>query len=819
MAIRYTEEVLLHLRQSPLCVKPNTLPPAEEWMGPPPEPARNNNQTARADGNRNRHDDGSMLDQNNRRPAVDRHVSRNSANPEEIILGPPRTTFTSTMSRNPVTDKQLTKDSDGRFPFRARPGETDAADRNRGGRAPRDRDGRTDFRRRGDADQDSDGWSTVKPRKSFGAEGAERFHGRMGERPDRLAGDRRPREPDDRDAGDRSRRNFGEFGKDKELEDGTRRNGPGRTRSDQTWSRGDAGGQSDSAPVPAPGRERFDRAKSWRDRNADDQQSDAFAEKPRDRGHERRWDRQEREPEWLDEPAEDKAQAHTQEDFQKFMESMKAAKNAQKTEADSSAQQSDLSSRGRPQDNVSAMSENMAPLESGPDKFFAAYGQGSLEPSHGAPTPDVQKENAVPSKQKASRFQNFFSSQEETKRHVEATPPPQPRQAPPPGFNPLLDLLSAGPSATARPPHLAHPSHQAHQAHQAHLDIGGPPQNDAAEKVAFQALLTKLQKQSFSSPPNGGGYPEPPPSHELGLPKGVMGSPQSFSPYGQDRRDGPVHRGPPELHAPRPQQQMHMAAGRPEQMLHELLGQRQNTHNQGLPRNEQPPLLSRNSNSNTEFLMTLMQGSSRAGMEPPRHDQPPMRMPQPSRAAQIPPTPDREPDFQRERSTSQHQGGRPGGLPAFFDEPHLQQHRDQDSRGPPQQPTQILQRQGPPGLDQMHPSSWMQQGGAGQQMPPGRPMIPPPGLGANSRNGPPPVPGMFPPNFPMGNFPPPEGMPPGPPRNMVPPPGFFGGPPPPGFMGPPPGMGGFQGGPEGLGFGFDGRGMPPPAANGPFRRN
>ncbi|KAH7031151.1 uncharacterized protein B0I36DRAFT_119123 [Microdochium trichocladiopsis] len=801
MALRYTEEELVFLRQSPLCVKPNALPPAEEWMGAPPEAPRNNTQSGRTDGNRNRHDDGSMLDQGNRRAGADRHLSRNSTNPEDIGLGLPRPAFsTSTFSRTSATDKSLTKDSDGRFPFRSRAGETESADRNRGARV-RERDGRTEFRRRGDADQDSDGWSTVKPRKSFGTEGAERFHGRLGERSDRLVGDRRPREQDERE-GDKTRRNFGEFGKDKDAEDSSRRNGLGRTRADQNWTRGEAGNQSDSAPAPA--RERFDRAKSWRERaTADEQPNDTYTDKPRERGHDRRWDRdqrQEREPEWLDEPAEDKAQAHTQEDFQKFMESMKAARSGAKPEPDSSAPKGEPASRSGPHDRDTAPRESLPVLETGPDQFFAAYGQGSaLE----ALTPEASKENMAPSKHKASRFQNFFSTQEETRRQVEATPPPAPRQAPPPGFNPLLELLSAGPAPTAPRP--------------ASQDFGSPPQNDVAEKVAFQALLTKLQKQSFSSPPPNGGFPEPPPSHELGLPKGALGPPAAFSPYGQERRDVPMHRGPPqnpELHAPRPQQHAHMAAGRPEQMLHELLGQRQNSHSQGLPRNEQPS--SRNSNSNTEFLMTLMQGSARAGMDHPQHNQPPMRMPQPSRAAQIPQTPDREPDYQRERSASQHQGGRPGGLPAFFDEPHLQ-HREPESRGP-QQPTQILQRQGPPGLDQMHPSAWMQQGGAGQQMPPpGRPMIPPPGLGSNARNGPP-VPGMFPPNFPMGAFPPPEGMPPGPPRNMAPPPGFFGGPPPPGFMGPPPGMGGFQG-PEGLGFGFDGRGMPPPTANGPFRRN
>jgi len=33
MAVRYTAEFLLYLRESPLCVKPLNLPPAEEWMG------------------------------------------------------------------------------------------------------------------------------------------------------------------------------------------------------------------------------------------------------------------------------------------------------------------------------------------------------------------------------------------------------------------------------------------------------------------------------------------------------------------------------------------------------------------------------------------------------------------------------------------------------------------------------------------------------------------------------------------------------------------------------------------------------------------
>lgn len=33
VGVKYTAEVLLFLRDSPLCVKPAGLPPAEEWMG------------------------------------------------------------------------------------------------------------------------------------------------------------------------------------------------------------------------------------------------------------------------------------------------------------------------------------------------------------------------------------------------------------------------------------------------------------------------------------------------------------------------------------------------------------------------------------------------------------------------------------------------------------------------------------------------------------------------------------------------------------------------------------------------------------------
>ncbi|KAI1192147.1 hypothetical protein F5B17DRAFT_1533 [Nemania serpens] len=778
MAIRYTSELLIHLRDSPLCVKPANLPPAEEWMGLPTENFRNSQPTKTAT-DRTRHHDGTLLDQATRRPGVDRHVSRNSANTDDIILGPPRTMFNSALlsrASKPFDNEKTAKDGDARdrFPFRTRNGDGDTNDRFR----DRDRDTRNNLRRRGEGD-DSDGWSTVKPRKSFGNEGAERFPARMGERPDRF-GDRRPREGDDREnTTDRPRRNFGDFSREKEGDDNDklRKIGLNRTRTDNPWNK-------DSSEAPQP-RERFDRSKSWRER-ADDHH-DTQHDKPRERQYERPWDRdrdyrQERDPEWLDEPADDPPQARTQEDFKKFMESMKAMTSS-KAEAVSALTQDVL----KPQEKVDADVTNSKAtkptqtIELGPDKFFAAFSQKvSLDGNNG----DNIKENATPvSKPKTgSRFQNFFSSQEQSRLQ-----PEPPSSAPAPQVvetNPLLALAGSPKPGT---------------------------QQDAAEKVAFQALLQKLQKQTRQGPtPPSGGFGEPPLSHDFG-PKNILTPPNPFPPFGQDHREESIARVLPhgqELHPPPPQQNTQFASLRPEQqMLNDLIGQRHPNQNLGSNRVEQPS--SRNSNPNTEFLVSLMQGG-RNGPDTQRNEPLIMRMPQPSRPV-IPPTPDREPDFPHDRGASQHQANvRPTGLPSFFDEQPL--HRQE--REPRPQPTHILQRpgQGPPGLDQMPPSNWMPTGA--QQLPnPGRPMIPPPGLPGSQRAGP--LPGNYG-NFPMGGFPHPDGMSGPPPRNMAPPPGFFSGPPP-GFI-PHPAMGGFQG-PESLGFGFDGRGMPPPGAGAPYRRN
>ncbi|KAL2133908.1 hypothetical protein VTI74DRAFT_1473 [Chaetomium olivicolor] len=732
------------------------------------------------------------------------------------------------------------QDRTDRFTFSRRANDQESGGGDRFGRDART--GRNNgFGRRGDQDQDNEGWSTVKPRKSFGHEGAERFHGRMGgvgSGNDRFGGrdDRRLRDRDDREGGDRRTRNFDHRSRDLEGEepDTPRRNGLTRGKS-ESWRDGGANVSNNDAPMTQ--RERIDRAKSWRDRDPEGKPSERYGDR-NDRNHDRRWDRDrqarvENDPEWLDEPAEEKTQGHTEEDFKKFMERMKAGSAASRAEE----------KPGMTLDKPTA--ETVEPehkvvsapaIEQGPDKFFAAYGSSTLDVG----TPTAEAKDAAKSKGgKSSRFMAFLTPQEDSRARTE---PPTPAAA-----------LQPGERTTSS-------------------------QQTDADKEAFNLLIQKLQLQrsgmgSASNPPpqmTPNRYPEVSPFQDMQQ-KSAVASPEPFQQYGNNRRDDPrMHTPQHSLHeilsprpvgipVPPPQ------VTRPEQALQDLLAQRHHVPN---PTNSRAEQNLASVNRNKEFLMGLMQ-SHRDAPEPPRTEQLLLRMPQPTKQVSLANVPDREQDYQRDRSASQRQQMRShGGPPGFLDDQFHQ--GDVDARPPPQ-PTQILQRPPPPpGLDhQMHPfhMAGVNPAAAAGQIGPQRPMIPPPGLlGNGPRNVP--MPGMFPPNFPPphghggpggppGNFPPgpppphsggpppPDGMvgppPPGPPRSMQPPPGFFGGPPPPGFM-PPPGMGGgaggFQGPPDGppqppnagpggpMGafsgmpspferLGLDRRGMMPPGYRGP----
>ncbi|KAK0735696.1 hypothetical protein B0T21DRAFT_290436 [Apiosordaria backusii] len=843
----YTEEHLLFLRQSPLCVKPPGLPPAEEWMGPPPETFRN--QPGKVNDTR-KGGDSLLLNQENRRPTLDRNASRPSGFADDLILGPPRNAFASATAirgaRSGDADKGSKdldrQDRNDRFNFRNRTNDADSAG-DRFGRDNRDgRDGRNNgFRRRGDQDQDTEGWSTVKPRKSFGAEGAERFQGRMGGTGnDRFPArdDRRTRDRDDQDGG--NRRTFRPRDQEDEDPETPRRNGLTRGKTDPWFSKDSATNNTNEAPT---GQKHIER-KSWRDRAPPEERPAERHNDRHDRNFERRWDRQQRvenDPEWMDEPAEEPSQGRTEDDFRKFMEAMKADKSGPKSDAKPTSIALDKPST----DSFFELEPKVvsAPAaENRPDKFFEAYGGPSLDV--GTPAAE-NKDAARPKGAKPSRFLSFLTPQENG----------QPKAEPPtPG-----PVLPSG---------------------------DGKSSSGDADKIAFAQLIQKLTRSGLggSSSPTPSGPPPPGPPRDApeGLynfqPKSNVVSPEPFQQYGNDRRDDPRFRPPPQ---PSPYEMMTSRMGlpgpshsppvsRPEHALHELLSQRQNQSN---PRGPQTPGVT---NDNTEFLMHLMQGHRRAP-EPlrPEQRQPDQHLPeqllarmqqqqQPNKQIPPPGITDRDNlEYQRERSASQRQQqlrGQPGPQ-GFMDESQF--HPGDVNARPPQQPTQILQRpMPPPGLDhQMHP---FHMGGASggaapaPQMQPQRPMIPPPGLiNTGPRNvnvGPmpgmqfplsfppphgPPGPGNYPPG-PPGPLPPHIGGPPpgppdglaGPPRQMQPPPGFFGGPPPPGFMGPPgmgfqvgpvvPGPDGLGPGPNGMGYGglpspFDRRGMMPPGGfrNGP----
>jgi len=645
----------------------------------------------------------------------------------------------------------------------------------------------------------------VKPRKSFGTEGAERFHGRMGAAGERFGGrdDRRTRDRDDRDLNDRRNRNLDKDGDDV---DGARRNGLTRGKS-EPWFRDHNDNGANDAPISQ--RERIDKAKSWRER--DPETIDRRADRPNDRNYERRWDRDrdqriERDPEWLDEPLEEKAQGHTEEDFKKFMESMKAKQggSAPKLE-DKPPMSTDKTTENVPDPDMAVAS---APaVDTGPDKFFVAFGGGTLP----AATPATDNKDSGRQKGgKGSRFMAFLAPQEEGRARTE---PPTPAATAQTG--------ASGPGPEA-------------------------PVQTEADKKAFALLIQKLHRSGMGPAVQASGPPpqslarlfESSPVQDM-QPKSAVASPEPFQQYGGDLREDPRLRGPsqqlPAHNMISPRQMVPPTqpppASRPEQALQDLLAQRHSL-------NSQASRAAQNSvavNNNTEFLMRLMQ-SHRETAEPPRPELL-MRMPQPTKQVSLANIPDREQEYQRERSSAsqrqqqqqqvqQQMRVQQGPPPGFMEE---QFHpAEMDSRP---QPTQILQRPPPPGLDHhgMHPFQIgaANAGSAGGQMPPPqqRPMIPPPGLPRNVNM---PLPGMFPPNYPpqgpvFAGPPPPEGMggvgvPQGPPtRGMHPPPGFFGGPPPPGFL-PPPGMSpGYQGGPDGPGgfpgapgLPFDRRGMLPP---------
>lgn len=649
--------------------------------------------------------------------------------------------------------------------------------------------------RRTESDHDNDIWNTIKPRKVSGDEDTNIFmNGSGGDktRDEKILRDREENERKDKSWGSGFYSREIDTDNDHLCGRNPRNNGHGRGRTEPSWlkEKDNHEASSHSKDRQSNGDKYIDRNRGWRSKEKDDRievRSERFFEK--EKPIDRRWDRSkeyrhENEPEWMEDPVEEKRQAHTLADFERWKEQMQGRDKVIKPMAEETGSDPEgpLFNKAKP--------KNEAPLDfdPGPDKFLGLFTANEDEIS--GSTQILTNEGASKSKivGKASRFTSFFSAQDDSNK-----------------------ASSESQSATQ----IQSPS-----------ALNTPPQSSTqsdAEKEAFQQLLQKLQRQTLqasglASPGNVSYQPKSSISKKT---SSTNASPLDlFQNFPNERQnEGRINTHLSQQNAQDLFTQRQMSGSqntiRPEQMLQELVSQRQNALCQPSTRVDQQT----NRTNNTEFLMGLMQGSKSAP-DAQRSDHILHGMPPKPDNRQMPqhPTNEREHEIQRETAshrerTVPERHSRPQSPPGFFEEslyprgPALPHDRQSGNA----QSAQLIQRPPPPGLDM----SWERQ--AHLQPPQHRHVqniAPPPGL-LSGLNRPIPIAQQaFPPGFSMGNFPPPEVMGVSP-RNiqMQPPPGFFNGPH--GFL--PPGIGGFQG-PESMAFGgapFDGRGPPP---QGSFRR-
>ncbi|ESZ90670.1 hypothetical protein SBOR_8950 [Sclerotinia borealis F-4128] len=773
----YTREELIFLRDSPLVVKPAGLLSTAEWMGQTPDTNRNTS-TKISDRTRDR-DANPLLEHTSRRP-------RNSANPESIQLVPTRTTFSSANPARNTTkgidspDRPALRESDSQSKLSFRTKIDDSDDRPR----------RDTLRLKPGDGVDPEGWMEVKPRKSFGTEGAERFTGRMGG--DRHREEKRFKDREERDPKERPR-GFENFSREKDKnheQDNNRRIANVRGRTEPSWFRE----SNDGPPTPRernPNAEKFEnRHKGWREKESENRGDRG------DRG-DRRWGDRDRDhddhnrslPEWA---AEDKiGHISPQDDYQKSQTS--TGNNSRKhTAEDMQKWKESMHSRNKPAGNNTAVEEvtqpkvddhpslsgiqksiPLAPLDTGTngDEFFRLWAtpknDTGLASKFEASTESMVKSVVSAPGGKTSRFNKFFN-QDEPSRKVE------PQTAIPRPASHRMDNLN---------------------------NNGQSP----ADKEAMPMILAMLQSSGT------------PPANPMMQPKPILQEKQPGTPF--EGRDPSLQHLPDRHDEMRSNAQSYShnlydlnaqreSSGsqptvRPEEMLHHLVNQRQHAISQSSFRAEPP-----RSAEQTAFLMSLMR-DAQAAPEPQRTEQvvlghPPRQ--QPSRQLQHQQQLEREQELQAQRERGNPQRRPPG----FFDESIYR-------GGPPQhdnprpQPTHILPRP-PPGLEQLQ-QVWP--GQPSSQHPPPQQFRPtaPPGLAGNVPRPMQMPQQILPPGFQMAgsmnNFPPPEAL--AGPRNMPFNPAYFNGPPP-GFL--PPVMTQFSA--EGMpAFPFDARGPPPQGA---FRR-
>ncbi|OJD19379.1 hypothetical protein AJ78_00649 [Emergomyces pasteurianus Ep9510] len=712
MARRYQPSELLQLRDSPLVVKPDNLPPIEEWMGPPPDPPLQKK-------NPNSREQSTQQDPSNRRSSLfeGRHISRGSAS-EDIVLGPPRTSFASA-SRGfgksiDATDRSSSKPNEtddqrhDRYNFR----DKFFKDRDAGDRDNDRRDTKPTLangRRAGRDDRED--WSGGRNRRTFGTEESDRRPRRNGEMRDHEGGSERT--PRDREQGRYP----------------PRRDGQGRVKHDN-WFRDNetqdaVDGEEEKTPV---------RHREWRRGG---------------HGGDRDWNRptkHEQEPEWLDSTDRDGSkETHTQADFQRWKERMKAgsAQTSQEEKKEVSPEPANRESkRKEPSKRLDGEifgTLDPSPTDSGLDKFFGLWSENKPTRDH---TPEIIAEGntkieSLPTKAaKASRFAGIFNSPSETANrepepqtiiHTEQVRPAS-TDADQEGFQRILQMLGGNKSRNVSP------------------QVEKPPQAapPPADYIKSSTTISSPARESF----NQQGY-------------AALNSPRDRPPPGLEALFVKPSKEPP-------------GASRDTEFLLRLM-QQSKVSSPNSQANPHPPPTSLQSagGMNAQDMHTRAQALEK--------QKSPVFLDDPAIANIRRP----EPQDLREQLRRRGTNGPPMG---YFDDmgfppSHGNQTPNQaPGARPPGQPPMALQR--PPGFEQVQPPGWpnqqLQPPGPNQFMlPPGLAQPPNRNMNPNFPAVPPPMPihaTMPPPNdrqayqrSAMGGGPPPFAPPPG----MMPPPGYM----------------------------------------------
>ncbi|KAF2143905.1 uncharacterized protein K452DRAFT_296867 [Aplosporella prunicola CBS 121167] len=386
--IRYTPEQLMQLRESPLVHKPEGLPSIDQWM----ENANENGQRNKTRAQNNIRGDDSTVQENggSQRSTLfqPKHGIRNTnAVSEDIILGPPKVAFASSSRVPKLSDLDKEEDvAHDRANLRDKFFKERESEKNKTGTSAARRPGREDL----------EGWMNVRGRRTSLSQDDQEQLARIGEH--------------------RSR-----FNRDGE-EETPRRNGAGRNRFEQPWGRETPGSNAKETDTSQRGwrdREwtrgnRLEEDPEWMDTPVKKKDEIGMARFQRPKG-----------PEWLEDESKDDKKPHTQEDFQRWKERMKAS--ASGSDDKEITPEPEVPSKDTPP----VSSKPITPLVFEGKDMFGIFGADRTKLDAPATTEGTPAPKPKPAK--ASRFAKLFSPQEEQQQQQQ-----QQQQAPPPSQPPAM---------------------------------------------------------------------------------------------------------------------------------------------------------------------------------------------------------------------------------------------------------------------------------------------------------------------------------------------------------------------------------------------